>query len=129
MDKVKMKSTVYAKRLRERQSVLKKQYESEVVSFDTRLKSWRATLKLWILRNAPAQVDAITAARVRDASHYDNAFTKFFADAPQPPKYPNRKQLDRIRGALQHIAITGQAVCYVGQDEIDKLFLDGAADE
>jgi hypothetical protein len=132
----KIKATVYAAKLRKRLAELKKQRPVDLAAHKTAVEAWRKALTLWILHNAKARVDAITAKQITDHSaraprwHLDaeRVLMPSFDGAPEPPVYPDDRQIRDITAMLRHLGITGQETILVSTEDVTKYLGEGSED-
>ena len=132
MNDTTMKSTVYAKKLRTRLALLKKQRVVELKKYDAEVMVWRRAMVAWLSANGAARVVGITKQELEDyCGRYRRPIPfdqeKFFKDAPLPPRFPSNGRIQDIMRVLRHLAITGQATVKVSPSDTQKLF--GVEDE
>ena len=125
-----IKTTIYAKKLRDRLKDLTTQHEKDMKVYAAALESWRKALVLWLVTNASPHtkdIDAIELCQYRvrywdDRPGFDAR--KFFVGAPMPPKRPDDKQVSDIRSMLRYLSITGQATIRVSTEDVTKFLGD-----
>ncbi len=129
----KVKATVYAKALRARLAELKAAREKALAAYKTGVVAWRAELTTWIVDNAKKRIAAVGADEIkRHRTGYNrrDAFAPgyFFVGAPQPPEYPDDKQIRDISALLRQLGITGVETVNVSTEDVKK-YLENGADE
>ncbi len=128
-----IKTTVYAAKLRKRLAELKTKREKDLAAYKTGVVAWRKAMTKWITANAKARVDAVSAAELKGANYYHRGLdinaSKFFAGCPQPPPYPDDKQIREITSLLRHLGITGQETVRISTSDVEKYLGGGEEDQ
>ena|ERR1700722_14471090 len=129
-----VKSTVYAKKLREHLKKLKQDYAKDMEAYDRAVELWKNVLTGWIKVNAVQRVAHISKSELqgfRGFRSHERGFdtTLFFAGAPKPPTRPSNKQICDIQNVLRHLAITGQATVRLSTADVAKLLGDSSYED
>lgn len=131
----KVKTTVYAKKLREHRAKLMKERAVELKKYETALAGWRTALVRWTQDNAAERVRRINRTELKncersnyhDRPGFDTGM--FFYGAPKPPKFPSDQQIRDIANVLRHLGITGQTDVRVSTSDVAKLMGEGKYEE
>ena len=125
----KMKSTVYAKKLRDRLKVLRARHTKEKARFDADIERWKKDMADWLRNKLPDYVmKHITKTMMKENSYHFNHELARILDAhgPKRPSAPGTmKVIQAIERRLKYIAITGSPTVSVSEDEANLFFADG----
>lgn len=128
----KIKTTVYAAKLRKKLAELKKKRVADLATYKTAVADWKYLLKTWITDHSKTRVDKIGLNEIRTSSNWNRAprfdANAFFAGAPEPPVYPSDEQIRAITNLLRHLGITRQATVYVSTEDVAKYLGDEQID-
>lgn len=119
----KIKTTVFAAKLRKRLAELKKKREADVKAHKAAIAKWRADLTVWLKANGEKRIVSLTPHpnnRRYSEPHFNVG--SFFDGAPNPPESPDDSMIRKISGMLRHLGITGQATVQVSTQEVAELF-------
>jgi hypothetical protein len=122
----KIKTAVYAAKLRKRLTLLKGQREKDLAKYKDDLRAWRTDMTKWILSHARMRVEAIGAAELKRGAGLN--YYEFFVGSPEPPTYTSDEQVRAIQNMLRHLGITGQATITVSTDDVAKYLGDEGDD-
>lgn len=124
-----MKSTAFAKKLREHIAVLKRRKSVADKRYGEECFEWRKQLGTWLRSTGAARIQSMTSTQMSQASYgcpVENSW--FWEGAPKKPSKPNiEKKIHECQRMLRQLGITGQATVKIGPSEIEKFF--GADDE
>jgi hypothetical protein len=128
----KMKTTLYAHKLKARLKELQDQRKKNLKKFEADVRTWRVALSSWIRNMAGGRVDNIKTAELRDKYRRSDTpgfnTVRFFDGAPVPPKYPDDKLIRDIQRKIQYLAVTYFKDVYVSEEEVGRFF-SGADDD
>jgi hypothetical protein len=128
----KIKTTVFAKKLKARLVQLKAKREQDIAKYKVDFVTWKKDLLKWTLASSKARVDAITPKSTcpRTERQYRNSDdapfdTKaFFLACPDAPTYPSDKQIRDITTLLRQLSISGTETIRLTPSYVHKYFGD-----
>lgn len=133
MSEPKMKTTVYAKKLKKRLFELKAERVKALKKFEVDVAAWRKAMLAWVRDTAVVKVNQIKTVEIKDKYRRSDTpgfnTVKYFEGSPQPPIYPNDKLIRDIQRKIQYLAIIHLTEVYVGEDEVGRFFSGADADD
>jgi hypothetical protein len=127
----KMKTVVYAKKLRARLKVLQDNRQKDLKKYANAVHAWRIALKSWVKDVYEARINNITNKELKDKYRRSDQpgfdVYKFFSGAPQPPLYPTDKLIRDVQKKIQYLAIIHLTEVHVSEEEVGRFF--SGADE
>lgn len=122
----KIKTKVYAARLRKKLEALEKDRPHLVQAYRADVDLWRKDMVSWLTKGADERVKSIKLSKARTYNGKPHVDTSaFFRGMPEAPKWPSDKQIREIRAVLRHLGITGQETITVSTEDVSRYLGDG----
>jgi hypothetical protein len=133
MSDPKMKTTLYAAKLRKRLAELQTGRKKALKKYENDVRQWKLDLAVWLRTNYNNRIDAIKNSELEDKYRRSDQpgfyVYKFFSGAPQPPVYPTDKVIRDIQRKIQYLAIIYSNDVYVSEEEVGRFFSGSNDDE